>query len=82
MDRFKKTGYVMNITTGSLQFTKGLLSVFQTWKLRSEVATETSQAGNTIYRVWVKGKDDLPKLAKIVYNDIAVIYDSYKKKIT
>ena len=62
----------MNITTGSLQFAKGLLSVFQTWKLRSEV-------GYCIYRVWVKSKDDLPKLAKIVYNDIAVIYDSYKK---
>ena len=38
----QKTGYVMNITTGSLQFAEGLLSVFQTWKLWSEVATETS----------------------------------------
>lgn len=44
----QKAGYVMNITTGSLQFAEGLLSV---------------------YRVWVKGKDDLPKLAKIVYNE-------------
>lgn len=75
----QKTGYVMNITTGSLQFAEGLLSVFQTWKLRTEMTTETSQAGNSIYRIWVKGKDDLPKLAKILYNDIAGTYDSYKK---
>jgi hypothetical protein len=56
----------MNITTGSILFAEGLLSVFQTWKLRSEITSEISQAGNPIYRVWVKGKYDLPKLAKII----------------
>ncbi|MDQ0243282.1 hypothetical protein J2S09_000818 [Bacillus fengqiuensis] len=76
----QKTGYVMNITTGSLHFAEGLLSVFHRWNLRAEITTEMSQAGNSIYRVWVKGKDDLPKLASILYNGIAGTYDSYKKE--
>ena len=75
----QKTGYVMNITTGSLPFAQGLLSTFQTWKLRSEITTEISQAGNSIYRVWVKGKDELPKLAKIIYNNAIEEHESYKK---
>ncbi|MDZ5472671.1 hypothetical protein SM124_13110 [Bacillus sp. 31A1R] len=49
-------GYVMNITTGSLLFAEGLFKVFKKWKLRTEITTEISQAGNTIYRTWVKGK--------------------------
>ncbi|WP_338786445.1 LAGLIDADG family homing endonuclease [Metabacillus sp. FJAT-53654] len=75
----QKRGYVMNITTGSIQFAEGLLSVFQTWNLRSEITTEFTQAGNPIYRVWVKGKFTLPELAKIIYNDSIKPYDSYKK---
>jgi hypothetical protein len=47
--------------------------------LRFEITSENSQAGNPIYRVWVKGKYDLPKLAKIIYNDAAGHYVSYKK---
>jgi hypothetical protein len=31
------------------------------------------------YRVWVKGKYELPKLAKIIYNDEMDYYTSYKK---
>lgn len=75
----QKKGYVMNITTGSLCFARGLLTIFQMWKLRSETTTETSQAGNSIYRVWVKGKNDLPKLARIIYSENSIKYDSYKK---
>ena len=37
-------------------FAEGLLTVFQSWKLRSEITSEISQVGNPIYRVWVKGK--------------------------
>ncbi len=65
----QKTGYVMNVTSGSQNFAEGLLSVFQSWELRSEISTTINQAANPIYRVWVKGKYDLPKLAKIIYND-------------
>lgn len=67
----QKTGYVMNVTSGSQNFAEGLLSVFQSWQLHSEITTTVSSAGNLIYRVWVKGKHELPKLAKIIYNDVA-----------
>lgn len=76
----QKTGYVMNVTTGSLQFAHGLLSVYQSWKLRSEITSEVSQAENPIYRVWVKGKHTLPQLAKIIYNNATDNYISYKKE--
>jgi hypothetical protein len=74
----QKKGYVMNITTGSLCFAEGLLTVFQIWKLRSEITTVLSQAGNVIYRVWVKGKNDLPILASIIYSNNSIHHSSYK----
>jgi hypothetical protein len=76
----QKTGYVMNITTGSKLFAEGLLSVFLSWKLRSEISTHISPASIPIYRVWVKGKNDLPKLAKIIYHDTIEAYIPYKKE--
>lgn len=76
----QKKGYVMNVTSGSKHFAEGLLSVFQSWNLRSEITTQMSQAGNSIYRVWVKGKTDLPKLAKIIYNDAEENYILYKRE--
>jgi hypothetical protein len=75
----QKTGYEMNITTGSFAFAEGLLSVFQSWNLRSEISIQSS-AGNPIYRVWVKGKEVLPELAKIIYNDAIDHYESNKKE--
>ena len=77
----QKRGYVMNVTSGSLSFAEGLLSVFQSWKLRSEITTEISQSGNPIYRVWVKGKNTLPQLAKIIYNDATDNYIISKKDL-
>ena len=62
------TGYVMNITTGSILFAEGLLNVFSTWKLRCEITNEKTKLDRTIYRVWVKGKDDIVKLSYILYN--------------
>ena len=76
----QKTGYVMNVTSGSKEFAEGLLAIFQSWKLHAEITTETSQAGNTIYRIWVKGKYDIPKLAKIIYNDTIDSYHSVKRQ--
>ena len=36
------------------------------------IFVETFRSGsNLIYRVWVKGKYELPKLANIIYNDAA-----------
>ncbi|MET3698986.1 LAGLIDADG family homing endonuclease [Bacillus oleivorans] len=65
----QRNGYVMNITTGSQSFAEGLLSVFMNWNLRSEISIQNTRKGKHVYRVWVKGKYNLPKLAKIIYND-------------
>ncbi|MEK5523094.1 hypothetical protein B5V89_09045 [Heyndrickxia sporothermodurans] len=73
------TGYVMNITTASSQFANGLFNVFQTWDLRSEITITNSKSGNVIYRVWVKGKFDLPKLADIIYKDANDYFIPYKR---
>lgn len=76
----QRKGYVMNVTTCSSFFAEGLLSVFQSWMLRSEITTETSQSGNLIYRVWIKGKFELPKLANLIYNESSTNFLSYKKE--
>jgi hypothetical protein len=75
----QKRGYVMNITTGSTLFAEGLLSVFQSWSLRSELTIQLSQASNPIYRGWVKGKTQLPKLAEIIYHEAGGNFIQYKK---
>lgn len=74
----QKKGYVMNVTTGSKAFADGLYQVFSAWKLNTEFTTQISDLGNKIFRVWVKGKDELPKLANIIYN-VDVGCDTYKK---
>ena len=76
----QKTGYVMNVTTGSQNFAEILLSVFQSWDLRTEISIETTKIGTPIYRVWVKGKYDLPKLAKIIYANASTDNFIYNKR--
>ncbi len=77
----QKRGYVMNVTTGSLSFAEGLLSIFQSWKLRSEITSEMNPSGNVVYRVWVKGKYELPKLADIIYNNATDNFIFYKREL-
>ena len=60
-------GYAVNVTTGSESFAKGLSSVLQSWRLASNITSFIAKSGNRIYRVWVKGKDQLVKLAAIIY---------------
>ncbi|MGN7386531.1 LAGLIDADG family homing endonuclease [Sporosarcina sp. SAFN-015] len=72
-------GYVMNITTASELFAGGLFTVFQKWNLRTEITSEVTQSKKTIYRVWVKGKQDLPKLADIIYDGAGDLYNKNKK---
>jgi hypothetical protein len=72
-------GYVMNVTTASELFAKGLLDVFQKWNLRTEITSEVTQSEKTIYRVWVKGKQDLPKLADIIYDGAGELVNKKKK---
>lgn len=76
----QKRGYVMNITSASEDFARGLFSIFKAWELRTELTIEKTQLGKAIYRVWVKGKYELPKLAKIIYNTTDENYVFYKRQ--
>ncbi len=64
-----KEGYVTHITSASLDFAEGVRSVFSNWNLCSEITMLEGKTGHTIYRVWVKGKESLLRLAKIIYAD-------------
>ena len=77
----QKTGYVMNVTTASWRFAEELLLVFLSWKLKAEITQTQTKSGKPIYRVWVKGKYELPKLAEIIYKDaVHENYIIYKKE--
>ncbi|MGB2991117.1 MAG: hypothetical protein WBB47_00645 [Paenisporosarcina sp.] len=57
----------MNVTSGSLNFAEGLLEVFQSWNLKSDITEIKTQNENAIYRILVRGKLDLQKLSEIIY---------------
>ncbi len=65
----QKNGYVMNVTSASELFSKGLLEVFISWNLRAEITVEFTKLNRSVYRVWVKGKYEIPKLAEIIYKN-------------
>ena len=46
------------------------MSVFQSWRLRAKITSFKAKIGTSIYRVWVSGKSDLPKLADIIYANV------------
>ncbi|QST01739.1 hypothetical protein IMZ31_09350 [Pontibacillus sp. ALD_SL1] len=62
-----REGYVMNVTSASLSFAKGILETFRAWELRCNLTRQLSSSQKVYYRVWVKGKEDLLKLSDIVY---------------
>ena len=62
-------GYQVNVTTGSLAFAEGLLSVFLSWGLKSDISEIKGQSENTIYRNWVRGKTSVQKLSDIIYKE-------------
>jgi hypothetical protein len=63
----QNSGYIMNVTSGSLEFSNGLLSVFESWNLNSRIRIDKTKAGRKVYRVFVSGKVDIANLAKIIY---------------
>lgn len=65
-----KEGYSMNITSGSANFINGILKVFQAWGLNAEITTLVGQSNNTIYRIWIKGKNQLQILSSIIYTNL------------
>lgn len=60
-------GYQMNVTSGSVNFAYGLLEVFQSWGLKSDITEYNKLNGRTIYRIWVRGKSGLQDLSQIIY---------------
>ena len=75
----QERGYVMNVTTASKLFANGLFAVFQKWNLRSDITIELTQSEKKIYRIWVKGKQELPKLAEIIYDEAGVLFNEKKR---
>lgn len=61
-----RDGYVMHITSASNGFAKELLSVFQSWGLNSQISQLSDRK---IYRIWVKGKQEILKLADKIYEN-------------
>jgi hypothetical protein len=62
-----REGYEMQVTSASLEFAEGLLSVLLSWRLRAKITSLTGKTGTSIYRVWVSGKSELVKLAELIY---------------
>lgn len=73
-------GYVMNITTASMDFANGLYKIFINWHLNAEIATYKTMNNKTYYRVWIKGKTSIQAAAKIIYNDDCDLCIGYKKQ--
>lgn len=72
-------GYTMKITTGSKVFANRLVNIFQSWQLKAVLTEEMSKIGNLIYRVWVKGKENILCLSKIIYKVEVGRFISYKR---
>ncbi|WOV89019.1 LAGLIDADG family homing endonuclease [Sporosarcina oncorhynchi] len=62
-----RNGYRMNITTASNEFAIGFKAVLERWGLKSTISTIDETATKSIYRVWIKGKYQLLRLANIIY---------------
>ncbi|OCA90710.1 hypothetical protein A8F94_02200 [Bacillus sp. FJAT-27225] len=60
-------GYMVTVTSGSIFFSEGLLSVLQTWGLRSKIHTVKSNNKIPIYRIIVSGKESVKSLSEIIY---------------
>ena len=73
-------GYVMNITTASIEFANGLYNIFINWHLNAEILTYKTVTNKTYYRVWIKGKTSIQAAAKIIYNDDCNLCVGYKKQ--
>lgn len=73
-------GYVMNITTASIDFANGLYNIFAQWNLKTEIKPFKTKNNKPYYRVWIKGKTSVQAVAKIIYNDDCDLCIGYKKQ--
>lgn len=75
-----KKGYTMNVTTASIDFAAFLFECFQSLKLNTRVYTDNS-GKNTVYRVFVSGKNDILILADWLYTGCGELCLPRKKKL-
>jgi hypothetical protein len=57
-------GYVVNVTSGSLNFSQALTNVFINEGLNARLAED-----GPVYRIWVSGKQDVRRLGEWIYAD-------------
>lgn len=74
-----KEGYQMKITTGSKFFAEGLYNVFLSWQLNTNIKIEQTKTDQQIYRVNVKGKNNMISLAKKLYTYEIGKFVDYKR---
>ncbi|PYF05698.1 LAGLIDADG family homing endonuclease [Ureibacillus chungkukjangi] len=73
-------GYVMNITTASYNFAEGLYNIFKKWNLKTEITNQLTNSGRKVYRVWVKGKESISELSRLIYNNCEENYVYTKRE--
>lgn len=74
-----KDRYRLNVTSGSLEFSNSLHKAFESWGLKSNISIHIRESKSNFYRVWVKGKESVLQLAKIIYEDCDQNY-VYRKR--
>lgn len=73
-------GYTMNVTSGSINFAIQLKKVFSKWNLNSYVRHDKTPLNRDIYRIFVSGKYDIPRLAEIIYQDCGEAFVHQKRE--
>ncbi|MEZ7173121.1 LAGLIDADG family homing endonuclease [Sporosarcina sp. OR05] len=75
-----REGYSLNITTASFKFAMGIMKTFERWNINPFLqTTKSTSSQKNIYRVWVKGKQQVLTLAQIIYLNSDSNYIAYKK---
>jgi hypothetical protein len=67
-------GYVMKVTSGSVLFAVKLNEVFNAYGLNGRIQKQSGA-----YRVWVSGKEDVARLAELLYDNPGDLYLARKR---
>lgn len=67
-------GYVANVTSGSKSFADGLCRALQLSGFNSDIKNQSGA-----WRIWVRGKDDIRRLAEWLYADAGVLFLERKR---
>jgi DNA-binding transcriptional regulator WhiA len=67
-------GYVANVTSGSKEFADGLCEVLRINGFNTDIQNQSGA-----WRIWVRGKDDIRRLAEWLYADAGVLFLERKR---